>query len=274
MRFPATLTFVDGLRRRLRSERSAGDDRPRRHHACASAIVRYGKNPAQIAAAAYRAMSRRPMSRCISSKGRCWNTKTSRSASSPRSSGQSYLLVEIFGEAGHAGTVPMMLRRDALAGRAEVILLAEQLARETRGEVVATVGRISVPGAGECHSRPCNAVRSISVPATMQRERVRRQFKADMPRHRRSPSSRPHHHANPRRGDDAVRSAACRSDGLRRLPMSAASRCGSRSGAGHDGQAMARLCPIAMMFVRCRGGISHNPTEYARPATWAWRSRP
>ncbi len=33
------------------------------------------------------------------------------------------------------------------------------------------------------------------------------------------------------------------------------------SGAGHDGLAMARLCPIAMLFVRCAGGISHNPAE-------------
>jgi len=38
------------------------------------------------------------------------------------------------------------------------------------------------------------------------------------------------------------------------------------SGAGHDVTAMATLCPIAMMFVRCRGGISHNPAEYASPA--------
>ena len=38
------------------------------------------------------------------------------------------------------------------------------------------------------------------------------------------------------------------------------------SGAGHDGTAMAKLCPIAMMFVRCRGGISHNPAEHATAA--------
>jgi allantoate deiminase len=35
------------------------------------------------------------------------------------------------------------------------------------------------------------------------------------------------------------------------------------SGAGHDAQVMARLCPSAMLFVRCRGGISHNPAEFA-----------
>jgi allantoate deiminase len=38
------------------------------------------------------------------------------------------------------------------------------------------------------------------------------------------------------------------------------------SGAGHDGMSMAKLCPIAMMFVRCKGGVSHNPAEYASPA--------
>ena len=38
------------------------------------------------------------------------------------------------------------------------------------------------------------------------------------------------------------------------------------SGAGHDAQVMARLCPSAMLFVRCRGGISHNPAEYTAPS--------
>ena len=70
--------------------------------------------------------------------------------------GQTYLNIEFLGEAGHAGTVPMLLRRDALAGAAEAMLLGETLARDTKGEVVATVGRIAVaPGAdqrdpGEC----------------------------------------------------------------------------------------------------------------------------
>jgi len=38
------------------------------------------------------------------------------------------------------------------------------------------------------------------------------------------------------------------------------------SGAGHDGQMMAKICPAAMTFVRCRAGISHNPAEYCAPA--------
>jgi allantoate deiminase len=38
------------------------------------------------------------------------------------------------------------------------------------------------------------------------------------------------------------------------------------SGAGHDAQVMAKLCPTAMLFVRCKGGISHNPAEFASEA--------
>ena len=38
------------------------------------------------------------------------------------------------------------------------------------------------------------------------------------------------------------------------------------SGAGHDGLAMADFCPVSMLFVRCRGGVSHSPAEYVSPA--------
>ncbi len=38
------------------------------------------------------------------------------------------------------------------------------------------------------------------------------------------------------------------------------------SGAGHDAMNMAALCPTAMLFVRCRGGVSHNPAEHVEPA--------
>ena len=38
------------------------------------------------------------------------------------------------------------------------------------------------------------------------------------------------------------------------------------SGAGHDAMVMAALCPTAMLFVRCKGGISHNPAEHVDPA--------
>ncbi|HLA21137.1 MAG TPA: Zn-dependent hydrolase, partial [Pseudolabrys sp.] len=62
--------------------------------------------------------------------------------------GQTRLSLTLTGEAGHAGTVPMDLRRDALAGAAEITLLAERIAREVGDDMVATVGRMEVkPGA-------------------------------------------------------------------------------------------------------------------------------
>src|SRR4030095_2576136 len=39
--------------------------------------------------------------------------------------------------------------------------------------------------------------------------------------------------------------------------------CELPSGAGHDAVALAALCPVAMLFVRCRGGVSHHPDEFA-----------
>jgi allantoate deiminase len=68
----------------------------------------------------------------------------------------------------------------------------------------------------------------------------------------------------------AVASTPCDEE-LQRLLASAIADLGHTpirppSGAGHDGQMMAKLCPVAMLFVRCCGGVSHNPAEYASPA--------
>jgi allantoate deiminase len=67
-----------------------------------------------------------------------------------------------------------------------------------------------------------------------------------------------------------VATAPCAAD-LQRLLAEAVADLGHKpvqlpSGAGHDAQIMTRLCPSAMLFVRCRAGISHNPAEYASPA--------
>jgi allantoate deiminase len=58
--------------------------------------------------------------------------------------------------------------------------------------------------------------------------------------------------------------------GLQDRLAAAAVRIGARdirlpSGAAHDAMMLAKLCPSAMLFVRCKGGVSHNPAEYATP---------
>jgi allantoate deiminase len=161
--------------------------------------------------------------------------------------GQSHAEVTFAGEAGHAGTVPHNARRDALAAAAEWVLAVERAG--------GTVGRATV----EPNVRNVIPAR---VTATL-----------DL-----------------RHPDDATRRAAV--DVLRRLagrgrdvgvewrdladvPAVAMDErltrafgvdTHLRSGAGHDAAMMAHIAPAAMLFVRCRGGISHHPAESVEEA--------
>jgi allantoate deiminase len=102
------------------------------------AIAAYGKTVAGIPAAAYRHEDVAAYVEVHIEQGPVLETRNQPLGVVTTIVGQTYLNVELLGEAGHAGTVPMLLRRDALAGAAEAMLLGETLARETRGEVVAT----------------------------------------------------------------------------------------------------------------------------------------
>ena len=172
------------------------------------------------------------------------------------------------GEAGHAGTVPMGVRHDALAAAAEMMLAIEQVAKKgARSSLVATVGEIkATPGA------------SNVIPGSVA-------FSLDL-----------------RAADDEARAAAAseiraivRQIGIKRgvvvgietvhekpvavcaprlrkaIAAAVESVTGAKpremmSGAGHDGQAMVHLTDIGMIFVRCRAGISHNPLEFVAVA--------
>ncbi|MCF8475839.1 MAG: hydantoinase/carbamoylase family amidase, partial [Pseudolabrys sp.] len=180
--------------------------------------------------------------------------------------GQTYLNIELLGEAGHAGTVPMMLRRDSLAGAAEAILLAEQLARETKGEVVATVGHLRIAAAA-ANVIPGNVALIVDIRSGS--DAARQQFVDTFKNEIRALAERRHLGLVVRETRN-VATTPC-DPALQDALVSAIAATGGEplrlaSGAGHDGTAMAKLCPIVMMFVRCRGGISHNPAEYASPA--------
>lgn len=164
------------------------------------------------------------------------------------------------GTAGHAGTVPMALRRDALAGAAEAILAIEAAALAFPG-VVATVGRIeALPGA--VNVIPGKATITLDIRAA--EDPLKHAALAEI-------ESRLAGIAG-RRGltltsDLLHDGAACPLDPhLSSVFAKAVERNGIPvrtlpSGAGHDAMAMASLCPAAMLFVRCKGGVSHNPAE-------------
>ena len=181
--------------------------------------------------------------------------------------GQVRLRVTVTGEAGHAGTVPMNLRRDAYAGAAEMALALEKIAREHPEDgMVGTVGRIeAVPGAVNIiPGRVLFTVDLRSLTDALRIEATER-FAAEAARIAKARgltvSIEPFHeiataHCAPAMQDALAASVTELGHTPIRLP----------SGAGHDAQVMARLCPSAMLFVRCRGGISHNPAEFTSVA--------
>ena len=265
-RFPATLTSSsacagvfehEALATRRRQWRDA-----RRRAAGLRQKTRTTFPPPRTGAARPRAMSR-----CISSRGRCWRRKGEPLGIVTGIVGQIRLRVTVTGEAGHAGTVPMNLRHDAYAGAAEMALALEKIAREHPEDgMVGTVGRIeAAPGA--VNIIPGRVLFTVDLRSLTDALRVEatERFAAEAARIAKARgltvSIEPFHeiataHCAPALQDALAASVTELGHTPIRLP----------SGAGHDAQVMARLCPSAMLFVRCRGGISHNPAEFASVA--------
>jgi allantoate deiminase len=173
--------------------------------------------------------------------------------------------ITVTGRAGHAGTTSMALRRDALAAAAAMLVVSEDVARRGPDDLVATVGKLEVsPGAANVV--PGRVVFTLDIRASS--DDVRDAAAAAIL-------------------DRCERIAAERNAGIAIEPLQdlAASPCDPAlmdlldtaiaeqgiaprrlvSGAGHDAMVMAALCPTAMLFLRCKGGISHNPAESVDP---------
>ncbi|MBV9376689.1 MAG: allantoate amidohydrolase [Alphaproteobacteria bacterium] len=175
-------------------------------------------------------------------------------------SGASRFAITVEGVAGHAGTVPMQLRQDALCAAAEMILAIEHLAGET-DQLVATVGCIeALPGAANVIPSSSRFTLDIRSPS----DRVRADAIGRLEKAFEEIAGQRRVRLDVQRTYDEP-AAGCHPALIEQLEA-AVSRAGITplrlpSGAGHDGLAMISLCPIAMLFVRCKGGISHNPAE-------------
>jgi allantoate deiminase len=177
-------------------------------------------------------------------------------------SGATRLAASLTGMAGHAGTVPMLLRRDALAGAAECIVAIEEFCRTDEGGLVGTVGYIhAMPGA--TNVIPGQVSFTIDIRSASDAHRklavadIVRQIET-IARRRKLSLQVDVTHDN--------RTVPC-APWLRRQVADAIAGEGYRvfelpSGAGHDGMAMIDVADVAMVFVRCRGGISHHPDEH------------
>lgn len=174
--------------------------------------------------------------------------------------------ITVTGTAGHAGTTAMRLRRDALAGAAEMVLAVEGIAWEARSDLVATVGWIeALPGAANVIPGEVRFTLDVRAGEGERRNHAAREILAAIER------------------IAATRQLGLTVETVHDLPASpcdatlmdlmdrAVAKTGQApfrlvSGAGHDAMALASLAPTAMLFIRCRGGISHNPAEHVEPA--------
>lgn len=173
----------------------------------------------------------------------------------------------VTGFAGHAGTVPMGLRRDALAAAAAMISAIERVGRREAGRgVVATVGVAQVsPGAVNVVPGRVDFTLDLRAPDDALRPRLVAEVVAacgEIAAERDVAFAHEVFMDSPAVAMDAgladalERAARGFGHAPPRLP----------SGATHDAGAMAHLCPAAMLFVRCAGGISHNPAESVEAA--------
>jgi allantoate deiminase len=174
--------------------------------------------------------------------------------------GATRFAVEIDGMAGHAGTVPMSLRQDALAAAAECVLAIE---RRCGGEpeLVGTVGKLEcLPGAVNVVPGKVRFTIDIRAPRDPMRLAAVEDVLADMKtiakrRNVRIAATKTHEGGvaacAPWLMDQIGAAIAAEGIPVRKLP----------SGAGHDGMAIIDLTDIGMLFVRCEKGISHNPAE-------------
>jgi allantoate deiminase len=180
--------------------------------------------------------------------------------------GATRLAAHLTGMAGHAGTVPMALRRDALAGASECIFAIEEFCKTDQGGLVGTVGYIdAMPGAtnvipGRVNftidiRAPTDAHRKLAVADIVRRieaiaKRRNLALQVDVTHENRTVPCAPWLKAQ------VAEAVAAEGYPVFELP----------SGAGHDGMAMIDISDVAMIFVRCRGGISHHPDEHVEVA--------
>jgi len=171
------------------------------------------------------------------------------------------LSVHLAGASGHAGTVPMSGRRDALAGAAEVVLGAERLAGRRGAPAVATVGAVHVQPGGfnqvpgstgltidfRHPDEPVLDELEAELRGLVERVSAARSLDATIARHLSQRGTRFDERIS------AHLAAACQACGVRwrRMP----------SHAGHDAQLLAGVCPAGMLFVPSQGGHSHRPDE-------------
>lgn len=170
------------------------------------------------------------------------------------------------GVAGHAGTVPMDMRSDALCGAAEFILAVEELARVAGDGLVATVGKVQIADAAS-NVIPGQVVCSVDIRSADEKvlsdgcDRVREMCESIGVRRGLEVRWKLVQQSSPVICDVRMNELLGRAIGAAGYEV-----LGLVSGAGHDAVPISAVAPVCMLFVRCYKGISHNPQEHVETA--------
>ncbi|MBW4891844.1 M20 family metallo-hydrolase [Mucilaginibacter sp. HMF5004] len=180
--------------------------------------------------------------------------------------GQKRVELTYTGFAGHAGTVPMDMRNDALTCASEFILAAEQFALQNKDHLVATVGKLDVIGSAS-NVIPGEVVFSLDL-RSPDEEKLKTAYqhlqqlseniaakRGIMPKWNLVQETLP-----------VVCDAGLNEMLKQAIGTSNYDLVELVSGAGHDAVPVSEVAPVSMLFVRCYKGISHNPLENAELA--------
>jgi hydantoinase/carbamoylase family amidase len=175
--------------------------------------------------------------------------------------GQYRKSIHFYGEAGHAGTVPMDMRKDALACAAEFILETEKFARHHQEGLMATIGKLHIPHAAG-NVIPGEVICSLDLRSAKEETllfawQALKKIAEEICQKRNCSTQwdtvQQSHPVNCDAGMNEILASSIRESGYELVELI--------SGAGHDAVAIAPVSPVAMLFVKCFKGISHHPAE-------------
>ncbi len=172
--------------------------------------------------------------------------------------------ITIHGKAGHAGTVPMNNRQDALVGASHVITLFDQLCKSDK-DLVGVIGKIeNFPNGVNVIPQRTDITVELRSPIDDKRVHARKEFLQSVDQSLRALNLSYDH-----KQTYEQKAVQC-SENLSSKLLTAIEACEIEaktlfSGAGHDGLAVSSLTDIAMLFMRCTDGVSHHPDEAILP---------
>lgn len=168
--------------------------------------------------------------------------------------------VVVTGKAGHAGTTPMQIREDALVMAAPLFTLLPAWAVEQNPEMVATIGTLSLhPGGANIIPGECRFVIGVRSGRQEDLDAIGTRLKAYVQDKPAFSVKQIYKKGGAAMHPDVIAAIE------KGAEMAGCSSMRLSSGAGHDAQTLGPYLPTGMIFVPCRGGISHNPAEWIEP---------